>query len=179
MYDQDRYEGQPTKILKGRQGMKKLFSALIAGAMLLAMGLSFAACGPQASGMFYSLEEAYEAGLLTQEELLSIAYYQNGGREGNEALMPEGYAPQKMEALDKKTERAICATYLSEHPRLEMKVSDLSVYDYCGTYGNCYAVKIGYLEQDVEHVLWQVTIGGVYFYNSVWDPVLIWTKDTN
>ena len=69
--------------------MKKLFSALLVCAMLLAMGLSLAACSPQATGTFYSLEEAYEAGLLTQEGLLCISYYHNGGREGNEALMPE------------------------------------------------------------------------------------------
>ena len=81
-----------------------------------------------------------------------------------------------MEALDKKTERAICATYLSEHPQLEMKVSDLSVYDYCGTYGNCYAVKIGYPGQAVAQAEWKVTIGGVYFYDNVLDPVLIWAR---
>ena len=46
--------------------MKKLFSALLAGAMLLAMGLSHTACGGQ------YLKVALGKGLITEERLVAL-----------------------------------------------------------------------------------------------------------
>ena len=52
--------------------MKKLFSALLAGAMLLAMGLSLVACGSKATQAFYTLEAAYQNGLVEYADVLEI-----------------------------------------------------------------------------------------------------------
>ena len=69
--------------------MKKILNILCTAiaAVLLCGGI--AGCAPQTYGTFYTLEEAYEAGILTHDELMSIAYYHNGGTRGNEAIMGE------------------------------------------------------------------------------------------
>ena len=55
--------------------MKKILNILCTAiaAVLLCGGI--AGCAPQTYGTFYTLEEAYEAGILTHDELMSIAYY--------------------------------------------------------------------------------------------------------
>ena len=44
-------------------------------------------------GTFYTLQKAYDEGYLTKEEIMSIAYYHNGGRVYNEEIMSEEYTP--------------------------------------------------------------------------------------
>ena len=72
----------------------KMIGIFFAAILLLVAELScFAGCDPAPSGTIYSLREAYENGLLTKEELMSIAYYHNGGRRFIEAIMCEDYTP--------------------------------------------------------------------------------------
>ncbi|MDE6075037.1 MAG: hypothetical protein K2G26_01215, partial [Clostridia bacterium] len=47
------------------------------------------------SGEFYTLQEAYDNGYLTLEDLLSIAYYHNGGITGNEELISLDFTPKQ------------------------------------------------------------------------------------
>ena len=76
----------------------KKWLAFVAACMSLVAAVLVAGCKPEqqyAVGNFYSLEEAYENGWLTQEDILSIAYYYNQGAEGNEALMGESLAGRR------------------------------------------------------------------------------------
>ena len=73
--------------------MKRALIAVLAAAILVATLGCFAGCGPTPSGTFYNLQEAYEGDMLTREELMSIAYYHNGGRQYNEEIMGEEYTP--------------------------------------------------------------------------------------
>ena len=133
--------------------MKKIKSALVAvlaAAMLVAMLGCFAGCGPTPSGTFYTLQEAYEGGLLTREELMSIAYYHNGGRQYNEEIMSEEYTPIPKEPaeLSEETSLQIRNTAAWEyresgHESLSEAVADdFTITEYCGTYGDCVVIMI-------------------------------------
>ena len=181
MYDQDGYEGQPTKILKGRQGMKKLFSALLAGALLLAMGLSLTACGPQASGMFYSLEEAYEAGFLTRSDLISIAYFHNGGRKQNESVMEEGYAPKPKDPqeLSEEISFRIRSTAASDYRKnrtdaRKAMADDFTIIEYCGTYNDCVAIMLTDIYTGYTGAFRTEMIDGLSFCYNSGNTLQIW-----
>ena len=60
--------------------MKKLLAILLTLTTLGCLGLS--SCKKrQAIGKFYTLQEAFDQGFLTENDLKSIAYYNNGGRK--------------------------------------------------------------------------------------------------
>ena len=63
-------------------------------------------------GRFYTLKEAYNGGLISKADLMSIAYYHNGGRQYNEEIMGEDFvpAPKTPEKLSPATENAIKLT---------------------------------------------------------------------
>ena len=66
----------------------KRFTLIVMAACMVFTGLTFAGCGETVQGEFYSLQEAYDKGWLTQDDLLSIAYHYQGRRD-NEELMGE------------------------------------------------------------------------------------------
>ena len=74
----------------------------------LAMSMLFG-CSKKPNGEIYSLEEVYKWGLISREDLMSIAYYQNGGRDRNESIMNENYnpVPKNPEELNKTMESDI------------------------------------------------------------------------
>ena len=127
------------------------------------------------SEKFYSLGTAYDMGWITQEDLLSIAYY-HGDRTVNYQLMGENYTPipKTPETLDKETELAIqekIAKGYRERPTNpipEAKAEDVEVI-YYGTYHGFVAVMTFALCNDDGYMNWEtmVTIGGVVFGYSV------------
>ena len=101
-------------------------------------------CGFKDGG-FYSLQQAYDAGWITKEDLKSIAYYHNGGIEGNEEVMGADFDPQpKMpEAIDKMTELSIKQAYIDCYNLSGYgKPSGVTVENYYGSYNGCYAVVL-------------------------------------
>ncbi len=130
-------------------------------------------------GEFYTLQQAYDAGWLTQEDLKSIAYYHNGGREGNEEIMGEDYQPQPKtpEVIDKMTELSIKQTYCENLRKQDnAKPSGVTIERYYGAYNGCYAVVlssiyIGSYENIINE--WK-KIGGVnihytdHFFMTMW-----------
>ena len=107
-------------------------------------------------GKFYSLQEAYDNGWLTREELLSIAYYYNG-RYGNEEIMDENYTPltKTPATLDLEMDLEIRKAYVKGNI---YRVDTVEIRAYCGTYGECIAVFMhgegGYPDAlDIEKVL--------------------------
>ena len=105
-------------------------------------------------GTFYTLQEAYDEGLLTVEELKSIAYYMHGG------ILPDnsediGFAPlpKTPETLSAEVEKAIKETraydyraYLDENGSTrypDAKAGDFPILEYFGTYNHCVVVILG------------------------------------
>lgn len=140
---------------------------------------------------FYSLRAAYSAGLLTQEELLSIAYYHHSqklhdGTLYNATLMGENYAPiaQSQNELSDEQINAINQLWSgvkndgSDSERY--KAEYVRVSDYCGTYNAGIVCSVIYCESEeiaVACVVNEFEVGGVKFcypYASLYNLVL-WT----
>ena len=148
--------------------MKKKILSIILSAMVLMGTVAFSACGncykiaelqekiveleerlelreetikSYTKGHKMSLETAYKLGLLTKNDLLSIAYYCNyNSNFGNEEIMTEDYVPQPKnpevlsEELDLKI-REVCARNTNK------TADDYYIYGYFGVYSNCVVVK--------------------------------------
>ena len=129
------------------------------------------------TGTFYSLQEAYDNGWLTQEDLMSIAYYHNDGRVYNEDIMPEDYVPQtKMpEVLSDETQlKIISAIYNVE----DAETVDITITEYYGTYGDCIAVKesMHYRYGGGPCIDAILSVSGIKFCISIRNPIIIWRE---
>ena len=138
------------------------------------------------AGAFYTLQEAYDNGWLTQADLMSIAYYHNGGRWHNEEIMSEDYEPlpKTPEVLSNLTELKIKHTAVNEFKMefpgtpsaLIAKVEDFTINEYNGTYNGCIAVRMidnftGYWD-----VVVAPKIAGIRFYYGNTNYIKIWRE---
>lgn len=164
--------------------MKGQIRKWLAGVLSLALCAGvFAGCDVgsdnfgKISGAFYTMEEAYEAGYLTREDLMSIAYYHNGGREYNENCMPESYqpAPMQPEEIDMATANAIKDEYIEEfRPDYEATREDIFIDHYYGCYNGAFAVIISDNFSGFPGVIDFVEIDGVTFYYPLVNYIKIW-----
>ena len=145
------------------------FKLFICFGLLLAMIFSFAACAPQKKGEFYTLQEAYDQGLLTVDDLKNIAYYQNG-ESPDESFVPTAKNP---ETLSTETENAIKETKAYDYrnrevnPKTDAKPNAYRIVKYLGTYNNCSAVMIESEYYDHNNAIWEIDIEGIIFkYNN-------------
>ena len=153
--------------------MKKRIFSIWMAVCLLVLPAVLAGCGPKTYGTFYTLQEAYDNGYLTREDLMSIAYYKNGGRRYNESIMPEDYAPipKNPEELSESTSLRICSTaaadWNAEYPDDDATAEDFWIDHYYGTYGNCVAVMMRDNLSETTGVVWIGIVADVSFsYNS-------------
>lgn len=135
---------------------------------------------------FCSLENAYDLGLLTQADLMSIAYYYFGSTVYNEEIMGEGYvpAPKNPEILSEKTQLLIREAWAKRYNELYNKSdsdkteNDFFILKYCGTYNGCVAVQLELKGVAYPAVYNPLTfeIGGVKFiYNFPGPhPIYVW-----
>ena len=144
---------------------------------------------PESAGTFYTVQEAYDNGWLTQEDVMSIAYYHNGGRTHNEEIMSENYepTPKTPHVLSDETQLKIKNTAIKEFrvkfPNSifaeDAKADDFTIKEYNGTYGDCIAI----MTEDVYTGYWGVIVtqcvAGVnlYYYDS--NEIKIWRDTKN
>lgn len=146
--------------------------------VVIIMIFSMAACTPKQRGTFYTLQEAFDQGMLTQDDLRSIAYYQNGGSE-DEDFEPKLKTP---ESLSEKTEKAIKETRAYDlrnqdtKPIKEAKAKDITILKYYGTYNNCIALMMNDIYHDYPTALREVTVEGVLFRYSDGNSLIIWKQ---
>lgn len=162
--------------------MKKNICRMIAMTVVLLICAMAAGCDPRAYGEFYTLDEAYELGLLTREELMSIAYYYNFGTRYNEEVMGEDYVPipKAPEALSKRTADRISSTaayeYRFDHPAEEAEPEGFPIIEYYGTYGDCVAVMLGFLYGGFFPVAGKVFVADIAFYYLDTNRIKIWKE---
>ena len=144
-----------------------MWKKIIVIGMVFLMGFSlFCGCSESENGEVIGLQEAYEKEYLTQEDLLSIAYYYQGTKN-NEELMGEDYVPKnkELETLNEKT-----ADKIIEVLKKKTDQDYIKIIGYLGTYNNC--VIVNYMDGQqyiaVEPMRYLVKIGGVTF--SFWTP---------
>ena len=155
--------------------MKRVFFIVWATVALLAGTVCFSSCTEKTTGEIKNLEEAYETGWITQEDLKSIAYYYNDKTEAIENNGDFVPVPKSPERLNDNTITAIRKTYREQYFEDKSTPLDtITVTDYCGTYNGCvvatvstYCIAYDIIVQD------EYEIGGVVFYNyfslSVWN----------
>lgn len=124
--------------------------------------------GESLEGSFYSLYDAYDNGWLTKEDLMSIAYYNNRGRWGNEEIMGKTYkpAPKTPEVLSEETELKIKSTAardFNKENNTEYTGDDFTITEYYGTYGRCIAVMVKYTHSGCGPIFITVSVAGVNF----------------
>ena len=167
---------------------KKLLACVAAGLPLVAAVL-VAGCTPEQQyaesiGTMCSLEEAYERGLMTQDDILSIAYYYNQGTDGNEELMGENYVPNPIvpETLDEERVYQIKRTYLNDIlQKPNESFEHVTIFRFYGIYRDCFVVSIGYVPQDSDIfadvlVIPDYPIGNVIFRYQPFN-IKVWCED--
>ncbi len=146
--------------------------------MVIVMMLAMTACAPKQRGEFCTLQEAYDQGLLTQDDLKNIAYYQNGGSD-DENFEP---MPKTPESLSDKTEKAIKETRAYDlrnqdtNPIKKAKAKDVTILKYYGTYNNCVAVMITDYYHSYDLMEWDIEIEDVLFHYSNGNRIIIWNE---
>lgn len=142
-----------------------MIKKLICFFVLLTILFSFTACAPQKRGEFYTLQEAYDQGLLTVDDLKNIAYHLNG-ESPDESFVPTPKNPQTLSAA---TEKAIKETKAYDYrndtisPKKDVKPNGFRIVKYLGTYNNSLAIMIEsnyYVHTCAE---WIDTVEGVSF----------------
>ena len=165
--------------------IKKIICVGVVIVMLVALVMLVAIAtyepAPEKKGDFYTLQEAYDQGLITLDDLKSIAYYQNGGSE-DESFVP---IPKTPEVLSEKTEKAIKETRAydarnqSQLPHKDATPDKVNVKHYYGTYNNCVAVMITDMYAAYDASLWKITVEGVLFCYADGNRILIWKEKQN
>ena len=136
-------------------------------------------------GELLKLQEAYDAGYLDRDDLISAAYYYNEGKY-NEEFMPEGYEPmpKEPERLDEETEMAIRVAWLEakEYEVTEEHIQNVGIRIYCGTYNDCIVVKFeqglndapdGYPDGSTPPD-YTTTVDGIFFRGSLNLRPFVW-----
>ena len=167
------------------KSIKKCLSVILAFAAGIA-AVCCTGCSPEqryakSVGSFYSLDEAYENGWLTQTDLKNIAYYfhtQGGDAERvDETFTP---SPKSPEMLDEDTQNKLRRTYLDEVIDMpEGSFTRVFLSDYYGTYNACVAVNITDDYHAYDYVIEaEHSVGGVCFYNYAAAFIQIWRAKT-
>lgn len=134
-------------------------------------------------GNLCSLSKAYYLGLLSKDDLKSIAYYHHDmpGSNYQENVLASGFipAPKNPEVLSEETDVAIRQAYYSnKKPDNSDKTIEDVKYKYYGTYNNCIAVQM-WLHYDgiITELSRPVYIDDVWFSFSSWYDLLIWVNN--
>lgn len=119
--------------------------------------------------MFYALQEAYDEGLLTMQDLQTIADFLNGGTASAIELSGE------IVELIKET---AAIDMRNKEPDLETKAEDFIILKYYGTYNGSVAVILNDPHHEypaVEIDIW-VEVAGVSFHYVGHGTITVWTK---
>lgn len=134
-----------------KKNVKKIVCSLLG---LVAFLLFLCGCNKDV-GTFYSLDEAYENGWLTKDDLMEICYYRFGevyigeSTDSDTWVRYEYNSQNTLSELDKTVENNIKEAYYSLHKsdffdrdgKSLGGIDNLSV-QYCGMYNNSYVVVI-------------------------------------
>ena len=159
----------------------KLISKILCLGVILIMGLGiFCACDKDDKlGEFYTLQEAYDNGLLSKDGLLNIAYYQNAIYDKNNSQF-DGFIPMNItpETLSEEKDHAIRQTYLKslQNEYSDATIDDIHILAYYGEYSGCIAVRISCAYFQYLAVVCEETIGEVKFVYGDTNTIRIWKE---
>ena len=159
--------------------MKRFTTMFFMGIFCLALFIP-AGCGRYV-GEFYDLNEVYENGEITRQNLLSIIYYINGGIiEENKEQYPEDFVPisKEPEELDESTVQEIGNAYKNQLKKENKKLyADVRTeVKYYGTYKDyiCVGIRIEIPGVSFGTVDWKITVDGISYWESATFKVLFY-----
>lgn len=149
--------------------MKKVIAFILSVVSVVITAFALVGCTNNETledGKFYTVTEAYEKGYLTREQVMSIAYYHNGGRSHNEEIMSENYQPlpQTPKKPSEETDKFIKNSfYNSEYwnQYSDSCTKEDIFYTYYGTYDKAIVLKIGAGIEAVGDVVWEENVDGI------------------
>ena len=162
--------------------MKKLLAMLLAALLLGVGALGIAGCGPKTYGTFYTLQEAYDNGYLTREDLLNIAYH-NGDRERNESAL-QNFEPTPIgelsEEISLKIRESLAKHFRDIERAPEATANDFTIVIYLGCYNGYYAFRYsdaftGYPENIGGH--YSQEVGEILYTYSYSSSIRLWKEN--
>ncbi len=152
--------------------MKKILASLVTIIFVLGM---LCGCGgtEYPSGSFYTMEEAYENGWITKEDIMEVCYrrfgsvYECSAENPEESVEVDYTSPYPDPVLDRKTEKAIIhADYVrgngQEHGISE---SDYTLTFY-GEFDGSYIVLMRCSKADDDCAIWDENIADIVWSHS-------------
>ena len=153
-----------------KESGKAYLLSCVALAVLLCLTVSCDVWGNNVNiGTYCGMQEAYDNGWITVEDLQSIANHQNNGTDPNDTLSAE------VEKAIKKTVAKDLRSF--PYPILIATVKDVTIDRYYGTYNNCVAVMISNAYTEYPQALWDDVIAGVIFHYYDGNVIVIWKQD--
>jgi hypothetical protein len=155
---------------------KKLIVIAVVATMLFGI-FGIAGCMPEEDeivpkGTFYSLQEAYDDGLLTVENLQSIADYHNNGISYPEEL--DDFVSESVKMAWAESLRTN-----ETYPRPEANAEEIVITKYYGTYNNCIVIILDYGTHAEISIPVTDTVGGVSFnYGHPRYSIVCWKQIT-
>lgn len=153
--------------------MKKLISVLLAFVSVICVTFSFVGCGDGEIkiGTFYSLQEAYDEGFISEYFLQEIAEYHN-----NDIIYPVSLTEAKKRAIKETAAYDVRSDIRNNHP--DCVAEDFIILKYYGQYNGYYAVIIKNMRTwspaiDVDD--W-INIGSVAIHYTAHDKIKIWKE---
>ena len=163
--------------------LTKFYACIAAAASLFAAALC-AGCTPEqryseSVGEFYSLDEAYENGWLTQGDLKNIAYYYHT-RYGETEHIDQSFVPtpKTPETLSEDIQNKIKRSYLNEIIDMPNGLFDqVIIYNYFGTYHDNIVLHISDNYNAYDYVIeTEHEIGGICFYEYSSAFLRVWRE---
>ena len=129
-------------------------------------------------GKLYTLQEAFKQGFITENDLKSIAYYNNGGRKNNEDKIAEDFAPQPLnpETIPADIQKYVKSDYIYYNEKLENTedISKVKINRYYGNYNGAYVLTLcGPF--DYIAVINDFSVDGYNFYYTQ-EEFMVWRK---
>lgn len=111
-------------------------------------------------GKFYGLKDAYENEILTYEDLLSIAYYNNDGISGNERVMSSDFKPK---SIDVTLSDQLIHKIKSTIAKSSKEYDAYSVYAFYGIYHDVVVLKLSSSLESIPAVETEEYIEDIHF----------------
>ena len=159
--------------------MKRLLAILLTLTTLGCLGVS--SCKKrQAIGKFYTLQEAFDQGFLTEEDVKAIAFY-HGGREANVDKFEEDYAPtpKNPAQIPASIQNDIKSDYIFYFLKESKKAKEsmIKIEKYYGYYNGCYVVVIDHSVPGYGHHAGIMTVEIMgYKFTYDWKGIDVWRK---
>lgn len=151
--------------------IKKIAAIVIAMTILLS-AFAFSGCDicKEDIGKFYTLQEAHDKGLLTIQDLQTIADFLNGGTASPTELSGE---------IIELIKEAAAIEMSNKETALETKAEDFNILKYYGSYNDSVAIILNdpYHEYPADIVNIWVEVAGVSFHYVGHGTITIWTKN--